>query len=377
VKWSLVLLLAACKFEHGFTRDAGSGPIDVIDADIDAPPDAFDPKCFGKAPFTICLQDLPTTPVSLPMAVNTGNSGSGNCASIGGAVLMVSGVEACVIAGTDVNITGTLVGVFGPRPLVVLATGAINVSTSKLDITSRTADPTSDGPNANPPQCMPPQNGTGANGGAGGGAGGSFGSKGGDGGAGSGGNAAGGIAKAGDTTFNVLRGGCRGGSGGAGQASTANGGSGGGAVYLAAQTTITISGTINASGAGGFGADGPRGGGGGGGSGGMIVLHAPMLMIAPAARVFANGGGGGGGAGNAITNGGDGTDPITAEAPAAGGLAGDIQGTPGGTGAYKATAAGSATSAAQGGGGGGGGIGVIRILSGQSVAAINVSPTPI
>jgi hypothetical protein len=378
VKWSLVLLLAACKFEHSFTRDAGQ-PIDVIDAEIDAPPDAFDPKCFGKAPFTICLQALPTTSVSLPMAVNTGNSGSGNCTSIGGAVLMVSGVEACVIAGTDVNVTGTLVGVFGPRPLVLLATGTINVSASKFDITSRTADPTSDGPNANPPQCMPvvAQNGTGANGGAGGGAGGSFGGKGGDGGDGSGGSTAGGIAKQADTMFDVLRGGCRGGSGAAGQAGTASGGSGGGAVYLAAQTTITISGSINASGAGGFGADGPRGGGGGGGSGGMIVLYAPMLTIAPAARVFANGGGGGGGAGNGTTNGSDGTDPITAEAPAGGGLAGDIQGTPGGTGAFKATTAGSATTAAQGGGGGGGGVGVIRVLSGQSVAAINVSPSPI
>jgi hypothetical protein len=318
-------------------------------------------------------------PVSLPMAVNTASAGGSNCTSVGGVVMMVTGVEACVIAGTTIDVSGTTVGVFGPRPLVLLATGTINISSPNFDITSRTSSTTSDGPNANPPQCAPAasQNGLGANGGGGGGAGGSFGSKGGNGGAGANGASTAGVAKAADASFNVLRGGCRGGNGGTGQAGTATGGSGGGAIYLASQGTIMISGSINASGAGGFGGDGPRGGGGGGGSGGMIVLYAATLDVGAAARVFANGGGGGGGSGNLTTNGADGTDPVTADAPANGGLAGDVQGTTGGAGAFKATAAGSANQAAQGGGGGGGGAGVIRVLSGQTIAPGSVSPTPI
>jgi hypothetical protein len=53
------------------------------------------------------------------------------------------------------------------------------------------------------------------------------------------------------------------------------------------------------------------------------------------------------------------------------------EGSDGGTGAFKSTAAGASTQAQLGGGGSGGGVGVIRILSGQTVAPINVSPTPI
>jgi hypothetical protein len=371
----LLVLLAGCGFQHGVVAGSDGGDSNgPIDAAIDAPPDAFDPRCFGKSPFTVCLSSVPNVEVTLPTSLNTST-----CTSIGGAIAMVSGVEACVFAGTNVYASGSLVGVFGSRPLVVVATDTIVVSTTSFDITSRSRNPASDGPNANPPQCAiaSTQNGVGSNGGGGGGAGGSFGTAGSSGGNGNGGTSAGGVAAAPATTFDVLRGGCRGGIGGAGQDQTAPGGSGGGALYLVARSAIMVTGTINASGAGGFGGLGSRGGAGGGGSGGMIVMHAPTLSLSAGSRVFANGGGGGGGAGNSSNDGSDGSDALTADTPAPGGVAGDIQGTAGAAGAFKSTAPSAVTQAAQGGGGGGGGAGVIRILSGQAVAPINVSPTPI
>jgi hypothetical protein len=376
----LAAVSAGCSFPPGVLPPSDGGAIDApLDAAIDAPPDAFDPNCFGKSPFTVCLATSPSAPITLPTAVNTSANGNNNCSSIGGATGMVSGVEVCVIAGTSITVSGTLVGVFGSRPLVLVATDTITVSTTSFDITSRSSGTPSDGPNANPPQCNSDAtlDGANANMGGGGGAGGTFGSKGGNGGTGANGNSAAGIAKDPPSTFDVLRGGCPGGRGGAGNSTKSNGGSGGGALYMVARTAIDVTGTINASGGGGFGGEGPRGGGGGGGSGGMIVLHAPTLSLGAASRVFANGGGGGGGAAVPSTDGGNGSDPITADTPAGGGIATTLDGSNGGAGAFKSTPAASANPATHGGGGGGGGVGVIRILSGQTVAPINVSPTPI
>lgn len=373
----LLVVLAGCSFQPGVLPPSDGGEdAPAVDAKV-VEPDAFDPRCFGKSPFTICIDPLPTEPVTLPQGVNTSSTGDPSCESIGGVVRTVTGVEACVIAGTTITAAGSIVGTYGERPLVLVATDSIEVTTSNFDITSRTRPPASDGPNANAPQCSDAttQHGESSNGGGGGGAGGSFGSRGSNGGMGS---SSGGVAAQPETTFDVLRGGCPGGAGGRGAGpSAAQGGSGGGAIYLVARNKISISGTINASGAGGHGGIGARGGGGGGGSGGMIVLHAATLDIAPTARIFANGGGGGGGAGNSTNNGGRGADALEVDEPAAGGSPGDIQGAEGGTGAYRNIAAGGVQPAAQGGGGGGGGVGVIRVLSGQSIPAANVSPTPI
>jgi len=378
-------VVVGCSFQPGLAPSDDAAALDDApdrDADIDAPSDTSDPGCFGKNPFTICLATQPTSDVTLPMAIDTGDTGTDSCTSIGGTIAQVGSVEVCAIAGTHITAAGTIVGVFGPRPLVLVATESIDVTTTSFDLTSRTAGTSSDGPNANPPQCTTDatQNGASSMGAASGGAGGTFGTKGSDGGGAASGNVAGGVAKAPPTTFDLLRGGCPGGAGAAGTANSATvaGGSGGGVVYLVARNAITISGTINASGGGGRGGDGSRGGGSGGGSGGMIVLHAPLLSLSAGARVFANGGGGGGGAGQTFTDGSNGADPISADTAALGGIASGPDGTNGGAGAFKATPAGTVTAAAQGGaGGGGGGAGVIRILSGQSVAPINVSPTPI
>lgn len=378
MRWLTLLLVGACGFPHG--RLPGDGGVDdapdsAIDADIDAP---NDPRCFGKTPMVVCLQSLPTIELTLPMRINTGDNGADNCAAVGGTVLPVGSAEACVLSGANVFIDTTARYVLGTRPLIVIATDSMSVSTPNFDITSRTNPTPSDGPNANPTDCMPMafQNGTsGGNGGAGGGAGGAFGTKGGSGGSGGAGLYAGGTAANPPLAFDKLRGGCRGGSGGDGNAGVAAGGSGGGAIYLIARNELAITGTINASGAGGFGAAN-RGGGGGGGSGGMIVLHAGSLTIGPAARLIANGGGGGGGAGNG-SGGNDGADALTAETAALGGPATSANATSGGNGAFKTTAATSPGGAAHGGGGGGGGAGVIRVLSGQSIPALNTSPAAI
>jgi hypothetical protein len=351
-----------------------AGPADMM---IDMPLDMFDARCFGKAPFTTCLSMPPTSSVTLPQNINTDSTGQFNCTASGGTVELIgtSAVEACVFAGTTVNASGSIIGVFGSRPLVVLSSGNLNVSTPNFDISSGSGG---NGPNANPADCAPAMNmnGQSSGNGGGGGAGGSFGARGGEGGVGGSGVLSGGTAKPADTAFNKLRGGCAGGQG-AGPSGAAAGGAGGGAVYLVARGTLTIDGTINASGAGGTGGQGPRGGGGGGGSGGMVVLHATNLNVNVVGRVFANGGGGGGGAGASGTNGGAGADPTVADVGAMGGQRGDIQGAPGGTGGFKATVASDGTAAVQGAGGGGGGVGVIRILSGQSPAPLTVSPTPI
>jgi hypothetical protein len=374
VRVPLLLLVAACRFQHG--QGPGDGSIDDgndgrVDMMIDMALDAFDAKCFGKAPFTICLTTEPTTSITLPQNINTSSTGSFSCEVQGGTIEKVSGGEACVFAGVNVTASGSIIGVFGDRPLVVIASNNLTVTTANFDVSSGSAG---DGPDANPTVCAPAlnMNGQSSPAAGGGGAGGSFGGRGGDGGAGA--LLSGGMAKQADITFDTLRGGCRGGTG-AGSGGSANGGSGGGALYLIARNTLDITGTINASGAGGMGGRSMRGGGGGGGSGGMIVLHAGSLAISLGARLFANGGGGGGGAGT-TTDGENGGEPAQPGQAAPGGAASNV-GTAGGNGGFTSTAAETAANGAASGGGGGGGVGVIRILSGQIIASTNISPTPI
>lgn len=366
----LLVTISACSFAPGVVIDGGT---DMMDRPIDMP-DMFDPLCFGKMPFTVCLQTMPTEPLTLAPSINTGDTAATRCTAVGGAIVPMGEIEVCALAGTDVTIMGTMVGVGGPRPLVVIATNKIDVTTADFDITSGELG---NGPNANPTDCTS----TGINGASdssrgGGGAGGSFGGTGGDGGDGNSGGAVGGAAPAAVTAFDKLRGGCPGGTGAAGGGAIGAAGSGGGAVYLVARSEIHISGMINASGGGGGAGSASRGGGGGGGSGGMIVLHAPTLTIDPSARIFSHGGGGGGGATNG-TSGGRGEDGLVFDAAALGGAAGGTTATAGGAGALGSTPAVGAANATDGGGGGGGGVGVIRVLSGQTIPATNASPTPI
>ena len=140
------------------------------------------------------------------------------------------------------------------------------------------------------------------------------------------------------------------------------GGGGGGAIQLTALVGISITGTgeIYAGGAGGQGSVDAYGGAGGG-AGGGILLEAPGITIASAARLTANGGGGGSGrAANRGENGSRGA--VRASGGTGTGTSGDE-----GRGGLGGIGSGINQPATQGGGtidgtgGGGGGAGIVRI----------------
>jgi len=370
-----------CPAHRDDPRCGGDGTIDGgTDAPtaVDAPVDAI--TCVGAGVFEVCPGGAATGPVTLSGTLDTDGA---MCAST---QLWTSAGQtvSCFIVGTTVTVQNVVVT--GSRPLVIVATGELDVA-GHLDAASHVATTTpTEGPGAlNPGTCgtfgapamaIP----------AGGGAGASFEQAGG---AGGNGGAANNAANAGGTTYapflatppGTLRAGCRGQTGGAGQGSGGGGGFGGGAVYLAAGVRIGLgaSAIVNASGAG-AGEAGKNAGGGGGGSGGMILLHAPSFTIASGAIVVANGGSGSTGGNN--TGAGTGTrgndpDPTNPMAAA-----------PGPTGAGGAGGAGFALDSGaapgvgglvnQGGGGGGGGGGYVQSnhdLTGATVSpAANVVP---
>jgi len=292
--------------------------------------------CFGAAGsfLQVCLPSLPTASLALSGSLNT--STDARC-------IAPLGLDVCVIAATAIDVTGT-VNVSGTRPLILLAAaGSIAIpSGATLDVASHRGGKL--GPGANPPGC-----GIGAMDATstGGGAGGSFAGKGGRGG-GVGGGAAGT-----PVIFSALRGGCTG-----GRVFQAGDGGGGGAVALIAKTTISVKGTINASGAGGSQGQ-VASGAGGGGAGGAILLDAPSVVIDTTGVLMAQGGGGGEGGGGSV-QGMPGADPTTVGVAAPGG-AGTSAGGDGGPGANGSTGGdGMGGGGGSGSGGGGGGIGVIR-----------------
>jgi hypothetical protein len=353
--------------------DASGGPDDAPLADT--PPDAFDPLCYGEGTFYICLAAAPSQSMTLNGNINstacTASTSSG--VVTGSVVVFPSGTSsmACVFAATSVSTTGSPIGAFGDKPILFISSSDIMIAAgAKLDGSS-TASGT--GPGANSVDCGATPSGAANSGGAGGGAGGTFGSKGGNG--GNGGAANGGIAATVSSSVAKLRGGCRGGDGGTGGAGsgTALGGGGGGAFALFARGGIQINGAITVSGAGGAGGREPKGGAGGGGSGGMVLLSASTITLGTSGQIQANGGGGGAGAGS-ITSGDDGSDAVVVDQAASGGVLTTGGCTPGGAGAYKTVNAVSPANSFNGGPGGGGGVGVIRVLSGQSLPAAKISP---
>ena len=335
----------------------GSGGGDGRDAATEPPADAS--ACFGTGLVRLCLDAAPSQPVTFGDATLDTDTSP--------ACVGYDGTGLCVVAGTDVAITGTLRAT-GSRPLVVVAARSITVL-GGLDVASRRIGASmSLGAGAAGPGTLCVTGGTPAQ--EGGGPGGSFGGRGGDGGLG-GGNASAAAAPA-VTGVTSLRGGC---GGRAGQGTSPGAaGAGGGAVYLIARTGIAVAGSINASGAGGGGAV-LEGGGGGAGSGGMIGLDAPLVGVAGV--VFANGGGGGEGGGMATGN--SGANPVSPIAAALGGSGGAPNGGDGGNGsagASKVGARGSNNTATAGGGGGGGGAGVILVVPGPPTGIGAVSPPP-
>jgi len=346
----LCVLVAGCGFTPSRARATVDGAaIDAPTPTSDVPRGAPDGPsiCYGAGMETVCLDAAPTT--AYPggdLAVLT-DVGGPLCRTD---VTTPSDGSLCVVAFTDVMLTGTLSG-SGARPLVVIAANTFTVtSTGVIDVASHASGtPQSLGAAANGP-CSPAT----ASAAHGGGAGGSFGGTGGVGGsllgpAGTPGN---------PISPTALRGGCVGLDG---TGTPGNHGDGGGAVALLAGT-LQIDGQVNASGDGAHGGSGNGyGGGGGGGSGGLIAIVATMLS--GSGQIYAAGGGGaeGGEDDGTATTGGPGGDP--SKSTLGGGAAGgggrtENAGNGGGGNTSSATVGGNGQTGTPGdmvGGGGGGG----------------------
>jgi len=346
------------------TGGGGSGSDATVDTPVDMNLVDAPSGCYGTGVVVACFNTPPSMTHNLnAQTINTDTSPLCDTDSRNAAW--------CVVAGSTVTVAGTVTGT-GTRPLVLLSTGTLTIN-GTLDVAShRVAAIVGAGGDATCTAGTAPTMSSG-------GAGGSFGGLGGVGAATGGGTGG----QPGPVTApSALRGGCRGqtGSGGGGGV----GGHGGGAVYLFASTSISVVGSINASGSGGINANmASSSGGGGGGAGGFIGLESPSVMIA--GQVFANGGGGGEASGTGSTGvpGGDSPDASTA---AVGGAGGSDYATNGGDGSQGATKAGEAADALctgnctgmnpNSGGGGGGGAGIIRIITSASSGAGTISPPP-
>jgi hypothetical protein len=350
----MLALVAACSFRHGVGIGGGSG---------DAPTGNDGPQviCYGTGlAVEVCTAAPPSGTLALggTRTVHT-DPGSTDCAQLVG----TTAGNYCAILATDVDIAGKLVAT-GSRPLVIVSTGSMTVS-GTIDVASHIAG--NKGPAANIGTCGSSD----ASASTGGGAGGSLGSPGGNGGSSPGGVAGPAI------TVTTLRGGCPG-TIGKDYFSGVSGppGDGGGAIDLIAVTSITITGVIDASGAGGWGGGPNNNGGQGGGSGGVIALDAPSILFSGTPRLFANGGGGGGGSDNFVGsfgfNGGDPTDPSSGGGPGGGTTDGGIGGEGGW--ATRSGQPGADAMNGAGNGGGGGGVGVIRVFQSPAPAGGAVSP---
>lgn len=248
----------------------------------------------------------------------------------GGAGIIGQVVDGVAVFSFD-NLTvqsGATLRVAGSRPAAFLARSSIIVTGTI------TVLPGNAGGGAGGGQFTPGA-GPGGGGGSGiaGAGGGGFGAIGGDGGAV--GGVAGGI---GGPAYGNLLTSLQGGSGGGG-ASDETGGPGGGAIALVANSTINVSGVVNANGSSGAHAE--LGGGPGGGSGGAIVVRAPQ--IGGGGALQARGGSGGGATGAAGGGGGGGGRILLARnsgtlpTDVAGGLAGLPFGEGGSTGTVTTT----------------------------------------
>ena len=355
-----LIVLGGCDRAFGLVRVSDAAPVpDAPDAAVDAPPQ----RCFGSGPpsgIRVCLvmpaklfYDIDASTTTL---LDTGQPGM--CDQLQPQVGLP---DLCVVVAETIHIDGKLRvtgAVPQSRALVLLATTELSI-TGTLDVSSNDTifGPGNGGCGGGPS----------GNNGGGGAAGGSFGGLGGHGGGSGGGSP---IPTA---TGVIVRGGC---AGGTGDNAGGAGGRGGGALYLIAGTTLAISGTVDASGAGGRGSPASLApaGGGGGGSGGLIVVDAPSATVT--GTLFANGGGGGQGSGT-TSAGSPGIDPLTWNVPALGGSMGSAGGA-GGDGAATTTTTGrdgAAGITGKGSGGGGGGIGIIKVIAPGSIGG-SESPAP-
>ncbi|HUJ62817.1 MAG TPA: hypothetical protein VLX92_30150 [Kofleriaceae bacterium] len=381
----VLVLVVGCGFKHGTgpSDAAPDGPPDGPKVWMDAPdaPPLDARSCFGgAAKWEICLDPPPTAALDLTALGTLVTDTDSHCLTAQPSDWTTNGQpDACIIAATTLTLSDQLV-VNGNRPLVLVGTDSVTIS-GTLDVASHRGGNL--GPGAGQFTCnvfgQTPDDGNGGNGG-GGGAGGSLTTQGGDGGKGNNGSGKEGKVAGILAAPATLRAGCIGQDGGDGNSvagSKGHAGAGGGGVYVLAGNSITITGTLNASGAGGSGGM-TYGGGGGGGTGGVIVMYAPAID-ATSGFILANGGGGSSG-GDSSNAGNDGmnptpTTPLTA---APGGAAVSSNKGGGGDGFAQGSSAkdgDDSSSGPTGGGGGGGAAGYILVST--AITGGTISPTPV
>lgn len=367
VKWLLLsLLLSGCSAllgVHDFTPQADATSADASGTRDDAT-DAMAGFCIGAptglGPF--CMAAAPTMAFDANVATTMATD---MCAA--GTIVSVHGRMVCEVAATDITISAGLRAI-GAYPLVLVASNTITV-TAAIDVASRAGSA-----GAGAGVCQSGAGLTGSSTGSGG-AGGSFGARGGAGGGVNNGAIPGGTPGPIQSIAALrLQAGCDGGRGGMGQQPGGLGGAPGGAIYLAAGTSIDIHAQILAGGAGGIGG-GKNAGGGGGGSGGLIGLDAPAINLAPMVILVANGGGGASGnQNNALGHPGNDAAGL---APALGGDGNN--GNAGGDGSLGGDGGlgGSAQNLGIGAGGGGGAAGIIFVVGTVANQGASVSPATV
>jgi len=368
LKYLVLALLAACSFQP---RAAGTSGIDAPGATIDAGCHTFSTQTdtcglgSGAADLTLSGSNTYDT--------DTGEL-DGSAAPHMTFIGQAGPIDVLVVHDFHMTLAATLRAT-GDKPFGVIATGSILLDGMTLiDVSAGGAGARASCPNA---AVAGPDH----NGGAGGGGGGGFGAPGGHGGSGDsdGTPTAGGAGGTAAADPQGPIGGCPGAPGGAGDNNGGDGGLAGGAIYLAAQTRITLaaSAAINAGGGGGDGGgaggtfNNGDAGGGGGGAGGIIWLDSPQIRSM--GTLAANGGAGGQGSGDNVT-GRTGSNALVSSMQAPGGKGGSSTGTDGGAGGAGTLAAESVMTIDQGGGGGGGGaVGFIIVRSPDAQLAV-VSP---
>jgi hypothetical protein len=366
VKYFLLALVTACSFQPRAAEPNGGADAAIDSAACRSFSTQFDTCALGSArditlsgsnTYDTDTGELDGTPIT--HTTFTGQAGP---------------IDALFVHDFHMTLAATLRAT-GSKPFAVIATGSIVLDgMTVLDVSAGGAGARgacSSGAIAGPDH----------NGGAGGGGGGGFGATGGHGGSGDkdGTPTSGGAGGMSEAQPQGPMGGCPGAQGGAGDHPGGAGGAGGGAVYLAAQTMITLASSAVVDAGGGGGDGGGAGGtfnngdagGGGGGAGGMILLESARIRAL--GSLTANGGGGGEGSGNNVT-GMRGANALRSMMPAPGGHDSDSTGTDGGAGGAGTLAAQSVSSIDQGGGGGGGGaVGYLIVRSPDAQLGV-VSP---
>lgn len=383
---ALLAVIAGCSFSAHAPSNPGGDDTPGVDAAVpgDVAASIDGAAACVRGFLDLCTQAAPSTALDITNAqsINTGPSNTDpRCRTL----TQPGGSDVCLIYATAVTITGNgSLTATGSRPLAIASSSTLTID-GALDVGSHGPQR---GPAADAMGCtfatVPELD----RGGGAGAAGGSLTQPGGDGGIGDSDNSVDpdGTAAAGThgatIKITVLRGGCAGQAGGdeapGGGANGGAGGHAGGALYLFARQSLTITGDVRATGAGGGGGQ-VQAGGGGGGTGGLVVIESPSITIS--GRVAANGGGGGQGGGRLNQNdisGNPGTDGAMGTTAAAGG-SGVASGDPrfgfGGAGGATTAAVGG-TTANFGGGGGGGAAGVIELIGTTQLSGSTISPAP-